>query len=221
MATTLYPGIPFSPQATLANNIGAADTIIEVSDASAFPPAPNLATIGTDEDGETVLYTAKTETALSGCQRGIEGAARAWTAGELIGRNFTAKDHTDLIAAVLEAGAAATAAGAAARAAQKAASTAEGKAAEAAETAATKQDALTGQPGQVVVFNADGKPEAQDPPDTGVTSFNGRSGEVVPQEGDYTAQQVGALPITGGTVTGNVTVGGSSPTFSKQIQGRA
>ena len=87
--------------------------------------------------------------------------------------------------------------------------------------AAAKQDALLGQPGQVVVFNADGKPEAQDPPDTGVTSFNGRSGEVVPQEGDYTAQQVGALPITGGTVTGNVTVGGSSPTFSKQIQGRA
>ena len=214
MATTLYPGIPFSPQAALTNNIGAADTIIEVSDASAFPPAPNLATIGTDEGGETILYTAKTETALSGCRRGVEGTARAWMAGELIGRNFTAKDHADLIAAVLEAGAAATAAGAAAVAAQEAASTAEGKAAEAAETAATKQDALLGQPGQVVVFNADGKPEAQDPPDTGVTSFNGRSGEVVPQEGDYTAQQVGALPITGGTVTGDVTIGGSSPSLT-------
>lgn len=72
--------------------------------------------------------------------------------------------------------------------------------------AAAKQDALTGQPGQVVGFNAGGKPEAQDPPDTGVTSFNGRSGEVVPQEGDYTAQQVGALPITGGTMEGDVTV---------------
>lgn len=95
MATTLYPGIPFSPQAALTNNIGAADTIIEVSDASAFPPAPNLATIGTDEGGETILYTAKTETALSGCRRGVEGTARAWMAGELIGRNFTAKDHAD------------------------------------------------------------------------------------------------------------------------------
>ena len=42
MATVLYPGIAFSPQATLTNNLGAADTIIEVSDASAFPPAPNL-----------------------------------------------------------------------------------------------------------------------------------------------------------------------------------
>ena len=149
MATTLYPGIPFSPQATLTNNIGAADTIIEVSDVSAFPEAPNLATIGTDEEGETILYTAKTGTALSGCQRGVEGTARAWTAGELIGRNFTAKDHADLIAAVTEtrdaattAQEAATAAGTsakdaqdAAKAAQEAASAAEGKATAAAETA--------------------------------------------------------------------------------------
>lgn len=149
MATTLYPGIPFSPQATLTNNIGAAETIIEVSDVSAFPEAPNLATIGTDEEGETILYTAKTGTALSGCQRGVEGTARAWTAGELIGRNFTAKDHADLIAAVSEtreaattAQTAATTAGSAAKdaqnatqAAQEAASAAEGKATAAAETA--------------------------------------------------------------------------------------
>lgn len=97
MSATLYPGIPFSPQAALTNNIGAADTIIEVSDVSAFPPAPNLATIGTDADGETVLYTAKTATALSGCTRGVEGSAKAWSAGELIGRNFTAADHNALI----------------------------------------------------------------------------------------------------------------------------
>lgn len=97
MKNRLYPGIAFSPQVTLADNIGEADTIIKVSDVSAFPPAPNLATIGIDEDGETILYTAKTEDALSGCQRGIEGAAKAWSAGEIIGRNFTAKDHNDLI----------------------------------------------------------------------------------------------------------------------------
>ena len=102
MAASLYPGIPFSPRAVLTNNIGAADTIIEVSDVSAFPPAPNLATIGTDEEGETILYTAKTGTALSGCQRGIEGTARVWMEGELIGRNFTAKDHNDLILSVKE-----------------------------------------------------------------------------------------------------------------------
>lgn len=93
----LYPGIPFSPQTFLEANVGEADTIIKVSNVDAFPPAPNLATIGTDENGETILYTAKTADSLSGCQRGVEGAARAWTAGELIGRNFTAKDHADLI----------------------------------------------------------------------------------------------------------------------------
>lgn len=103
MATTLYPGIPFSPQATLTDNIGAADTIIPVSDVSAFPAAPNLATIGTDEDGETILYAAKTANALSGCQRGVEGTAKAWQMGEIIARNFTAKDHNDLIAKVQEA----------------------------------------------------------------------------------------------------------------------
>lgn len=56
----MYYGIPFSPQATLTDTIGAADTIIKVSDVSAFPDAPNYATIGTDEGGETILYTAKT-----------------------------------------------------------------------------------------------------------------------------------------------------------------
>lgn len=103
MATTLYPGIPFSPQATLTDNIGAADTIIPVSDVSMFPAAPNLATIGTDEDGETILYAAKTANALSGCQRGVEGTAKAWQMGEIIARNFTAKDHNDLIAKVQDA----------------------------------------------------------------------------------------------------------------------
>lgn len=102
MKKELYPGIAFSPQTTLAENIGAADTIIKVSDVSAFPEAPNLATIGIDVDGETILYTAKTENALSDCQRGIEGAAKAWRAGEIIGRNFTAKDHNDLIENLVE-----------------------------------------------------------------------------------------------------------------------
>ena len=42
---------------------------------------------------------------------------------------------------------------------------------------------------------------------TGVASFNGRTGVVVPQDGDYTAEQVGALPISGGTMTGNIDLG--------------
>lgn len=54
-----------------------------------------------------------------------------------------------------------------------------------------KQDSITGKQGQIVGFNNDGTPEAQDA--SGVSSFNGRSGEVAPQNGDYTADMVGAL----------------------------
>lgn len=39
---------------------------------------------------------------------------------------------------------------------------------------------------------------------TGVQSFNGRSGAVTPQTGDYTADMVGALPLNGGTMTGTI-----------------
>ena len=41
----------------------------------------------------------------------------------------------------------------------------------------------------------------------GVSSFNGRTGAVMPQNGDYTAEQVGALPVSGGTMTGNIDLG--------------
>lgn len=39
---------------------------------------------------------------------------------------------------------------------------------------------------------------------TGVQSFNGRSGAVTPQTGDYTADMVGAIPKTGGNLTGDL-----------------
>lgn len=107
----MYYGIPFSPQATLTDTIGAADTIIKVSDVSAFPDAPNYATIGTDEGGETILYTAKTANALSGCTRGVEGSAKSWNAGELIGRNYTAADHAAMIDNIKDAAKTATADG--------------------------------------------------------------------------------------------------------------
>lgn len=46
----------------------------------------------------------------------------------------------------------------------------------------------------------------------GVQSFKGRTGAVTPADGDYTATQVGALPITGGELTGELRVGsGDNP----------
>lgn len=88
----MYKGMPFSPQVSLADNVGEGDTVIKVTDISAFPEAPSYATIGTDEQGETILYAAKTTDSLSGCTRGVEGTAKAWPAGTTIARNFTNKD---------------------------------------------------------------------------------------------------------------------------------
>lgn len=58
------------------------------------------------------------------------------------------------------------------------------------------QDAPSGLPdggttGQILTQGANG-PEWADAPDTGVTTFNNRSGAVTPQAGDYTAAMVGA-----------------------------
>ncbi len=97
---TLYKPIPFSPQTRLTQSISDSEVVIQVDDINAFPDAPNLATIGIDENAETILYTAKTDTALSGCTRGIEGTAKRWQSGEAIARNFTAKDHEDIIKAL-------------------------------------------------------------------------------------------------------------------------
>lgn len=131
----MYKGIPFSPQVTLADSIGASDTVIKVTDITAFPDAPNYATIGTDETGETILYAAKTGDSLSGCTRGIEGEAKSWPAGTTIARNFTNKDfeamqenirnnQTAAGAAQATADGAVTAAGNAAKAASDAQTTA-------------------------------------------------------------------------------------------------
>ena len=59
-----------------------------------------------------------------------------------------------------------------------------------------KQDELTGTEDQIVGFNSAGEAVAVAPPDMGVTTFNGRTGAVTPQNGDYTAEMVGARPST-------------------------
>lgn len=98
----MYNPMAFSPPTTLADAVGAADTVIPVADVSVFPDPPSLATIGSAENAETIVYTAKTDSALSGCIRGLEGTAKTWAAGETIARNFTALDHTALIANINE-----------------------------------------------------------------------------------------------------------------------
>lgn len=63
-----------------------------------------------------------------------------------------------------------------------------------------------GTAGQVLTKKSDADYDAEwvEAPEGGVTSFNGRAGAIIPQEGDYTAEQVGALPLSGGTMSGSV-----------------
>ena len=68
------------------------------------------------------------------------------------------------------------------------------------EADGTANVTLTGVPsggttGQILTQGASG-PEWTDAPDTGVTTFNDRTGAVTPQSGDYTAEMVGARPST-------------------------
>lgn len=58
----------------------------------------------------------------------------------------------------------------------------------------SKQDKLNGTEDQLVGFNSAGDAVAVAAPATGVTSFKGRTGAVTPQNGDYTAEMVGAAP---------------------------
>ncbi len=86
-----------SPRAMLTAGVGATDTIIAVDNAAKLPEPPNLLTVGTDENAETVKLLSKNGNILS-VRRGEQGTAKAWPAGEFIARNFTAKDHADMIA---------------------------------------------------------------------------------------------------------------------------
>ena len=85
-----------SPQTELASAIDDEQTTIPLLDASKLPPAPNLATIGTDETAETVLYTGKSGNNLTGVTRGFQGAAKAWVQGTKVARLFTEYDYEAL-----------------------------------------------------------------------------------------------------------------------------
>jgi hypothetical protein len=91
-----YEGIPFSPETTLSSGIDDTDVVIPITDEEAFPNAPNLATIGFDEEApETILYEEIDRVAgeLKQVTRAIEGSAKSWASGKKIARMFTAKDH--------------------------------------------------------------------------------------------------------------------------------
>lgn len=89
---TMYQNIPFSKNTRLVNSILSSDNTITVEDSSVFPNAPNYATIGTDENAETIFYNAISSNELQNVERAKEGTAKSWSAGEIISRNFSNVD---------------------------------------------------------------------------------------------------------------------------------
>lgn len=73
-----------------------------------------------------------------------------------------------------------------------------------------------GSEGQVLTKTANGQ-EWRDAPDTGVTTFNGRTGHVTPKTGDYTAEMVGARS---NTWTPNAADVGAMPAVSGGTEGQ-
>lgn len=92
----LYPPLPNSPTTTLKESVDASATTIEIVNGSKLPAAPNLATIGTTEAAETILYTSKVGNVLGGIVRGFEGEAREWNKGSYVARMLTAYDILSL-----------------------------------------------------------------------------------------------------------------------------
>jgi hypothetical protein len=90
----MYPAKSNSPKTVLSSAVTASAATIYVADVSVFPEAPNLATIGSGDNAEVILYTSIGTGSLTGCTRGISGTtASIWAADSEIGRYFTAYDH--------------------------------------------------------------------------------------------------------------------------------
>ena len=98
--TTMYAPQNNGPHTALAEAINAAQTDISVVDASVLPAAPNVLTIGTGEDAELVLMSAKTGNIIT-VTRGYNGtAAKSWETDEWVYRAITAQDVSALQANV-------------------------------------------------------------------------------------------------------------------------
>jgi hypothetical protein len=100
---TMYPAKINSPDLTLTSGITSDATTIAVSGSiDKLPAAPNIFVIGTGEDAETVYYpTDASGGTFSGVTRafnndGTYGVAKAWDAGTVVSRLFTAYDYDTL-----------------------------------------------------------------------------------------------------------------------------
>ena len=95
---TMYQAKSNSPQTTLTAIIAADATTLTVFDGSVLPPAPNMLTLGTDENAEVVYYSTLSGNVVSGLVRGYSGTtASVWEEGTQVSRELTSYDHDTFI----------------------------------------------------------------------------------------------------------------------------
>lgn len=93
----MYKGVVNSPETTITNDISNTDTLIYVLDDTRVPDdLPNLMTIGTGTNAETVKVVSKAGSAIT-VVRGFQGIAKSWPTGSIIARNFTEYDYNALM----------------------------------------------------------------------------------------------------------------------------
>lgn len=98
----MYKGVVNSPETTITNDISNTDTLIYVLDDARVPDElPNLMTIGTGTNAETIKVISKTGSALT-VVRGFQGVAKAWPTGSIIARNFTEYDYDSMISNIAQ-----------------------------------------------------------------------------------------------------------------------
>lgn len=102
MANTMYPAMANSPKTELSAAITATDTTIKVVDATKLPAGPNIMTILSGDTSETISYAAVSSNSLTGCVRGLNGTAKAWSTGMKVARTYTAYDHDAFISQIKE-----------------------------------------------------------------------------------------------------------------------
>lgn len=99
----MYKGVANSPETFLKENLVQGATIMYVADGSVFGTLPTLAVIGDDESAETVLVESFDNGAYT-IRRAFEGAAKDWTKGATVARNFTNYDYQAVIDNITELG---------------------------------------------------------------------------------------------------------------------
>ncbi len=99
----MFPGVNNSPETILTAEITAESTTISVLSTAGLPAAPNLITIGDDENAEVVCYGNMSGSSLTQCVRGFGGTvAKAWGIEIPVSRCYTAYDHNAFIENIQE-----------------------------------------------------------------------------------------------------------------------